>query len=121
MPEQPLCHVCLLTCASLALELAILFQCTSNITTSLMHPNLHNWQRKIGFMPIPFLHTGNLPSSVTCPAFLLLIIISVFLTLSFNPFDSSALLQTSSVCFKQSSVSETPSHQHKAVLLDILI
>ena len=53
------------------------------------------------------------------PAFLLLTII-FFLRFILNPFDSDALFQAFSLFFRPSSVSLMPSHQQRAVLLDIL-
>ena len=47
---------------------------------------------RMELLPSTFLQTvqGNMPSTLTSPAFSLLIIISVFLTSSLNPFDSNA-------------------------------
>ena len=73
-------------------------------------------------LAVLFLHKaqGNLSFIVTFPAFLLLIIIFVFSTFTFNSFDPNAPFQTSSVSFWPSSVSLMLSHRHRVVLLDIL-
>ena len=63
---------------------------------------------------------GNLSFIVTFPAFSLLIIIFVFSTFTFNPFDPNAPLQTFSVSFGPSSVLLILSHRHRVVLLHIL-
>ena len=61
------------------------------------------------------LRQGNLPFSVTFTVFLLLF------TFTFNPFDSNAPFHASSLPFRLSLVSLISSHQHTAVILDILI
>ena len=73
-------------------------------------------------MPTLYLLTTpeSLPSVVTFQEISLLIIIFIILTFILSPFDSSAPFQASSLSFIASSVSAMPSHQHKAVLLDIL-
>ena len=71
----------------------------------LCNQHLQNWHR-MKLLPTPFLQTaqGNLPSIVTFTAFLLRIIILVFLTFTLNHFDSSTLFQVSSFPFRPSSV-----------------